>query len=101
MYTSRHYPKPPITEAILDLRVTLPPGSSIDTLEEIHSQVRGNYPQKVPVFAGSIEYQVDQNIVNTSKKQYGFQFKNENSPYIFQAALGSFTCNHITPYIGV
>jgi uncharacterized protein (TIGR04255 family) len=98
MYTSRHYLKPPITEAILDLRVTLPQGFSIDTLEEIHSQVRGNYPQKVPIFAGSIEYQADQNIVNTSRSQHGFQFKSENSPYIFQAALGGFTCNHIAPY---
>ncbi len=98
MYMSRHYLKSPITEAILDLRVTLPQGFSIDTLEEIHNQVRESYPQKVPILAGSIEYQIDQNIVNTSRNHYGFQFKNENSPYIFQAALGGFTCNHLAPY---
>lgn len=94
----QHYLRPPITEAILDLRVTLPQGFSIDTLEEIHNQVRESYPQKVSIFAGSIEYQVEQDLVNTSRNQYGFQFKSENSPYIFQAALGGFTCNHLAPY---
>ncbi len=40
MQVSRHYSRAPITEAIIDLKVTLPEGFSVDDLENIHAHIK-------------------------------------------------------------
>lgn len=39
MQVKRHYSKAPITEAVIDLRVTLPEGFSVNKLAEIHPHI--------------------------------------------------------------
>ena len=40
------FPKAPIKEAVLDLRVELPPTVSLDQLSTFQERIRGRYPQK-------------------------------------------------------
>ncbi len=52
MQIQRHYSKAPITEAIIDLRVALPEGFSVDKLKNIHSYISDNFPTIEPFYKG-------------------------------------------------
>ena len=57
MQVSRHYSRSPITEAIIDLRVTLPEGFSVDKLTEIYTSIRDNFPTKEPMHTSSLMFE--------------------------------------------
>lgn len=99
MYMSRHYPHPPIIEAIIDLRVALPEGFSIDRLASIHTRVSKRFPQQDPIIAGSLVFQATPDIsLNASSQQNGYLFRSEDNLNIFQATLNGFTFNRLAPY---
>jgi len=99
MQAQRHYSRAPITEAIIDLRVTLPEGLSVDKLADIHTYIGDRYPTKEPMHAGSLLFQAGPNIkIDASREHHGFQFRSEDGLNIFQATLSGFTFNRLAPY---
>ncbi len=99
MQLQRHYSKAPIKEAIIDLRVALPKGFSVDKLVDIHPHINDRFPIKEPLIAGSIILQAAASLtVNTSQQHNGFLFRSEDNLKVFQATLGGFTFNRLTPY---
>ena len=99
MQISRHYSKAPITEAIIDLKVTLPENFSVDKLTEIHSQISDRFPTKEPLQASSLLFQAGPTIkIDASHQHSGFLFRSEDGLRIFQATLSGFTFNRLAPY---
>lgn len=99
MQISRHYSRAPITEAIIDLKVTLPEDFSVDNLENIHSHISDHFPVKEPIHAGSLLFQSGPSIrIDASREHHGFLFRSKDGLRIFQATLSGFTFNHLAPY---
>ncbi len=99
MQTPVHYSRAPITEAIIDLRVTLPEGFSVDNLADIHDHIIDRFPTKEPVHAGSVMFQAGPSIkIDASREHHGFLFRSEDGLRIFQATLNGFTFNRLAPY---
>lgn len=99
MQESRHYSRAPITEAIIDLKVTLPEGFSVDDLENIHAHISDHFPIKEPIHAASLLFQPGPSIkIDASKAQHGFLFRSGDGLRIFQATLSGFTFNRLAPY---
>jgi uncharacterized protein (TIGR04255 family) len=99
MQISGHYSKAPITEAIIDLKVTLPEGFSVNKLTELHSQISDRFPTIEPMQASSLLFQAGPTIkIDASHQHNGFLFRSEDGLRIFQATLSGFTCNRLAPY---
>jgi uncharacterized protein (TIGR04255 family) len=101
MQVPRRYNKPPITEAVIDLRVNLPEGFTVDKLNAIHSSLSENFPTIEPFYkgVGAISYQPGEAFkVDTSEQQIGYWFRSEDNLQTFQASLEGFSFNRLAPY---
>jgi uncharacterized protein (TIGR04255 family) len=97
----RRYNKPPITEAVIDLRVNLPEGFTVDKLNAIHLSISENFPTIEPFYKGigALLYQPGESFkVDTSEQQIGYWFRSEDNLRTFQASLEGFSFNRLAPY---
>jgi uncharacterized protein (TIGR04255 family) len=95
------YANAPITQAIIDIQVKNPEGLSLDTLEQLHSQVASSYPQKTAIRFASITTQIepDKDIISeTTNVPQGWAFVSEDKRQVFQARLNGFTFSRLFPY---
>jgi len=95
------FPKAPIKEAVLDLRVELPPTVSLDQLSTFQERIRERYPQKrerkhweatLGFNEGGLQAPVSKGGVD------GFLFSSADGLNIVQARLDGFTFNRLHPY---
>jgi uncharacterized protein (TIGR04255 family) len=101
MQVKRHYSKAPITEAVIDLRVTLPEGFSLNKLAEIHPHISNYFPTVEPFYkgVGSFTYEPGSSFkADTSEQQVGFWFRSEDNLRTFQATMEGFSFNRLAPY---
>lgn len=102
MTTSMHYSRPPITEALIDLRVVLPEWFSVEDLLKIHERIYEQFPTYEPIFFDSLTVQAGSSIagikVDSDRQHIGFRFKDRDGIKIFQATLHGFTFNRLHPY---
>lgn len=100
MPTQRHYPKAPITEAIIDLRAELPEGINVGTLESVHVGLESAYPTRknrnIAVVQGQIGDQIA--AATASSNHVGYLFVSQDQKQIFQARLDGFTMSRLAPY---
>lgn len=100
MPTQRHYPKAPITEALIDLRVDLPEGTGIGDLDRVHAGVEAAYPTKKNRIYAEVHGQIGHQGTTAAahSKQIGYVFTSQDGRYIFQARLDGFTMSRLAPY---
>lgn len=101
MQSPKRYSRAPITEAIIDFRVTFPEGLSVDTIAAIHPYIIDNFPTVEPFYkgVGSITYEPGSLLkVDTLEQQNGFWFRSEDNLQTLQATLEGFTFNRLAPY---
>ncbi len=101
MQMHKHYSQTPITEAVIDLRVTLPEAFTIDQLKSIHASISDKFPTIEPFYKGVGEffYQPGSSFkIDTSEQQIGFWFRSEDNLQTFQATLEGFSFNRLAPY---
>lgn len=101
-----NYPKltkPPILEALLDIRVNLAPGFDVNELEKIHELVKADFEEKnvQKQFETKFEIKEGENpIVDSKKDQIGFVFKAKNGEKLMQAQKDGYTYNKLKSYEG-
>src|SRR6266568_5348650 len=99
MPVSRHYLKAPITEALIDLKVTLPEEFSTDDLAHIYARISDRFPTQESIQTGSLVFQPGPTIrIDTNQQHSGFLFRSKDGVKIFQATLNGFTFNRLAPY---
>ncbi len=99
MQTTKHYSKAPITEAIIDFKVSFPEGFSVDNLANIHTLISDKFPSKEPIYTGSFVFQPSQTpVIDANHQQSGFIFKSTDGLRILQATLNAFTFSRLAPY---
>src|SRR5680860_393498 len=99
MSPQRHYRKAPITEAIIDLRVELPPDFSAAELMKTHAAEEVSYPTVQQHYAAFGQMQGGPQVSATAGSQHmGYLFQSENTKQIYQARLDGFTMSRLAPY---
>ena len=99
MQVSKHYSKAPITEALIDLKVTLPEEFSTDDLANIYARISDRFPTQESIQTGSVVFQAGPTIrMDTNQQHTGFLFRSKDGVKILQATLNGFTFSHLAPY---
>jgi uncharacterized protein (TIGR04255 family) len=96
------FPKAPITEAVIDIRVEPLESVSLASLEKLHDLIKPEYPDKKSRrrFEARIEFKEEQQPLGTSKfQQDGYYFTSADGKRTVQYRLDGFTFNRLRPYL--
>ena len=99
MEAAPSYSKPPVREALIDIRISPLPPTQLPALEALHDQLRSSYPtkKKQQNLQGLWEWREETLSSRTSQRIAGFQFESSDGTRIVQYRLDGFTCNFIKP----
>jgi uncharacterized protein (TIGR04255 family) len=99
MTSQRHYKNPPITEAIIDIRVELSPKFAVSGLNKAHNGLEGDYPTVQERHAAFGQMQIGPQVSATAGSQHiGYLFRSCDDKQIYQARLDGFTMSRLAPY---
>ena len=95
------YAHPPIVEAVLDIQVELPVGTSLADLERCQRKIRKDYPTQKTVQQVSGEVTLGTSVTTSTSSEFtGYVFSSSDGKQLFQAKRTSFTHNRLAPYLG-
>lgn len=95
------FPRAPILEALLDIRVTLPPHVELDRLATVQVRCGDRYPQRRERIMWEAQWTVKGSSMDSAAAKGGpdgYLFTSENGQQLFQARLDGFTFNRLRPY---
>jgi len=96
------YNKPPITEAVIDLRVTLPEGTSVDDLRRLQARLPGGFAPPVDILepVQTIEFHQAKlaPILRSTLSHQGFRFAKMDESRVLQAKVDGFSYSALAPY---
>ncbi len=99
MGQQRRYPKAPITEAIIDVRVTPVDGVPVSELRNAHLGQEVAYPRVEALNVAVGHMEVGEQVSTTATtKQVGFWFRSADEKQLYQARLDGFSMNRLMPY---
>lgn len=99
---STHYPKAPLTEALIDIRVALPPSMAVTDLAKVRSGEEERYPLEAGHYqlTSQIEINSAERSSATSAKQTqtGHVFRTTDERQVWQVRFDGFTFSRLAPY---
>jgi uncharacterized protein (TIGR04255 family) len=101
MTSSRPYPNAPITEALIDLRVSYDHGISLDKLKAFGDKINAQYPHSAPrdLLQGQITLvKGAEPQTRSSHTTTGYIFHSADRRQAVQARLDGFTFSRFSPY---
>jgi uncharacterized protein (TIGR04255 family) len=104
MSTKRKFPllsKAPISEALLDIRVTLPSSIGLDDMGTFHDSVKDRFPIKKDRVSFQGGFQLEDGkptAIPVSGGTDGYLFESPTEQKVVQARLDGFTFNKLKPY---
>jgi uncharacterized protein (TIGR04255 family) len=100
MIATRHYPNAPITEAILDLRVSPRPDIKSEELTKVIAGEETAFAQAEPmhVITGQILLTDSATTSHPLNTQVGYVFRHKDGRYIHQARTDGFTISQLPKY---
>ena len=103
MVETTRFPNAPITEALLDIRVTLPAQTDLAKLATFHDAIKQRYPSRQERLAwrGHIEIKstpVAQVSQSAAGGPDGYSFTSVDGRQVVQARLDGFTFSRLKPY---
>lgn len=96
----RHYARPPITEAIIDLRVQLAETVDHARLRSLNASVDDQYPHVTEILAavGQMEIGPRGGSASVSQNVIGFRRASTDGRQIFQSRFNGFAFSRLAPY---
>ena len=101
MNPSPKYAQSPITEAILDVKVTIASNDVLSKLEEVSLTVKENYPYMGEIRAVEIENQIkgrESVEANLQQNLLGYNCRSKDQQQTFQIRLNGFSFSRFQPY---
>jgi len=95
-----NYKKPPVREALIDIRVDRLPATTLPELERLHERLRQSYPEKRTTYAFEGRFEMQESSITTSQKSHGpsgYHFVSSDGKRIIQFRLDGFTFNQLKP----
>jgi uncharacterized protein (TIGR04255 family) len=101
---SEIFPRAPITEALIDIRVQIPEQVSPPCLELLHKQIQNEYPNKKARrgWAQKFEFKVPEGSMVADSKDLGvdgYLFSSADEKQVVQYRLDGFTFSRLRPYL--
>ncbi len=98
-----HFPNAPITEALLDIRVKLPPETSLATLASFQEGIKQRYPSRQERLAWEGHLEIKSTPVARVSQTAaggpdGYLFTSADGRHVAQARLDGFTFSRLKPY---
>jgi uncharacterized protein (TIGR04255 family) len=97
-----HLPHAPIMEALIDLRVDLPPGVDLERIAQVGEALQEEYPTRRSrvMLAGSFSFTGDDSAPSTQANQKvdGYAFESRDKQRVVQLSQGGFTFSWLRPY---
>lgn len=90
----------PIMEALIDIRVKLPPQSDAKKIDSIFELIKGQYPKKQEQRMSEIKIELKpgEELAKQLTKINGFRYLSSDEKEIVQAKMDGFTFNKLSPY---
>jgi uncharacterized protein (TIGR04255 family) len=90
----------PITEALVDIRVKLPPQADIKTVDSMHELIKNRYPKKQEQRMSEIKIELKpgEELAKQLTKINGFRYLSSDEKEIVQARMDGFTFNKLFTY---
>lgn len=103
MAAIRHLSRAPITEALFDFRVTLPPEFQSEAFSSVRERLRTEYPvvEEMRRFEARFEFRAGKGPIPTESKSgglLGFRLKTEDGRNVAQFRRDGFTFNRLPEY---
>src|SRR5579864_1452406 len=102
MAVLRRLANAPITEAIVDFRVTLPPGFEVEAFTSLKGKLRDTYPvvEERRLFEARFEMKEGKALPPDTEEKglQGYFFQSEDRRNIAQFRRDGFTYNRLAPY---
>lgn len=96
-----HLDKAPVNEALIDIRVQLPPGVRIDQLNTLHSKISSAYPKKKERRKWEGKFELKEEGKSAHSVELGIDgllFSTSDDRQIVQYRLDGFTFSRLRPY---
>ncbi|MDQ2996792.1 MAG: TIGR04255 family protein [Chloroflexota bacterium] len=95
-----HYKNSPLTEAVIDLQVTVSEEVTLEALASMQSEQKHSYPTRRDQMYVEGQFSVDPETPPASgiRTQRGYAFLSDDERQIFQARLDGFTFSRLAPY---
>ena len=94
------YLRPPVREALIDIRIDPLPRSHLPALEELHERLSQDYPTKRTRHKWEGSFQIREATLTTSQRAQGpvgYRFESADGKQIVQFRLDGFTFNRLKP----
>lgn len=99
MQARRHYSRAPITEAVIDLGVTLPPKTTLAALVGLHNSIATDYPHQEDLLVLHGQMRAGASVgASASQTQLGFGYASSDQKQIIHARLDGFSFSRLAPY---
>ena len=99
MPPNRQYSNAPITEALIDIQVELPAGTTLSALESAFDRIKERYPTKKKRIFFEGQFSGGEELGASAKQKHmGFAFYSADGKQIIQARLDGFTFSRLKPY---
>jgi uncharacterized protein (TIGR04255 family) len=95
------FPNAPITEALLDIRVKLPPQVDLEQLATFQNDIKDDFPSRRERFMWESRFEIKEGDVQVSSPTggvEGYLFRSSDGKRVVQARLNGFTFNRLWPY---
>ncbi len=92
-----HLENAPIREALIDIQVQLPEGTTIEDIKKLGELVKSDYPQTGKRWKANIELKPEE-ATDFQPKQIGYVFISDDKKQIIQARLNGFTFSRLKQY---
>jgi uncharacterized protein (TIGR04255 family) len=91
------YERPPITEAVIDIRVELPDQFKVETLDRIREKIATDYPthEELNEIKGSFTLGAS---AKSIQRKLGYRDWSHDKMYVLQARMNGFTFSRMPPY---
>ena len=93
-----HLTRAPITEAVIDMRVALPPGTSLADLEPFSDVVKDEYPEVAAIRAHEAQFDFNGATATTTFQEIGKIYWTADRSRAVQSRLSGFTFSQVKNY---
>ena len=100
MASQRHLSRAPITEALIDIRVSPRDNLLFGRLQEAFDPSEFGYYAKGPItqFSGQIEFRLPQPMTSTGAEQVGMRFHSSDEKFVAQCQINGLTLSRLPAY---
>ena len=98
--TFENFPKAPVQEALIDLRVTFKDVPVQSQFESIAQGIQNHYPKRdvLHQHQTTVKFDGDKSAAEHDARFSGLRFESPDRNFVFQAQLGGFTISKLRPY---